>query len=216
MNNPLPSAISLVMMASQLSIAAAATASAPDAVQLEEQTNAAAEEVVEFWRNAGPSMWFAKDPQFDRSFRERFLQLYEKAAQGELQEWSKDPRSTLALLILLDQFPRNSFRGTPRMYATDELARKEAETAIALGHDQAVPKELRLFFYLPFAHSENLADQERSVELARGLSQNDVAHAEHHRDIVKRFGRFPHRNAILGRVSTPQEEAYLNNGGYRG
>ncbi|MET0657209.1 MAG: DUF924 family protein [Steroidobacteraceae bacterium] len=212
MKKILSSAASLVM----LSTATASIAAAPEPPAEVATINAAAEEVLAFWEAAGPSLWFAKDASFDQRFRERFLARYEAAVRGELERWSTAPLSALALIILLDQYPRNSFRGTPRMYATDERARTLADAAIAAGYDRAVPADLRLFMYLPFAHSESLADQERSVELARRLNPTDLAHAEHHRDIVKRFGRFPHRNAILGRSSTPEEVAYLENGGYRG
>ena len=141
---------------------------------------------------------------------------HEAAARGELAQWQATPEGALALVILLDQFPRNAFRGTPRMYDTDAMARKVANTAFAAGYDQKLPRELQKFFVLPFAHSEDLADQERSVALARRIGPDDLAHAEHHRDIVRRFGRFPHRNAILGRKSTPEEKQYLDNGGYTG
>jgi uncharacterized protein (DUF924 family) len=177
---------------------------------------AEAREVVAFWEGAGPALWFAKDAEFDRRFRERFLPLHEAAARGELDGWNTTPAGALALMVLLDQFPRNSFRGTPRMYATDAAARKLAHAAIAAGHDRAVAMDLRKFFYLPFAHSEDLADQDRSVELCGPLGGFDLRQAEHHRDIVRRFGRFPHRNAILGRPMTQAEEEYLANGGYTG
>lgn len=172
--------------------------------------------VIDFWREAGPARWFAKDPAFDRRFRERFLSLHVAAAGGELAGWLATPNGALALLLLLDQFPRNAFRGTPRMYASDAVARDVAAAAIGAGHDGAFPTELRLFFYLPFGHSENLADQERSVALNRRLGQPDVSHAERHRDIVRRFGRFPHRNPILGRTMTQQEQRFLDEGGYAG
>jgi len=172
--------------------------------------------VVDFWRAAGPQQWFAKDPAFDRSFRESFAGMYEAAARGELAHWLQAPDSALALLLLLDQYPRNSFRGTARMYATDPLARKVAAAAVAAGHDQKLLPELRLFIYLPFAHSESLADQARSVELTHGLGQPALSHAEGHRDIIRRFGRFPHRNAILGRASRPEELRYLAEGGFAG
>jgi uncharacterized protein (DUF924 family) len=181
------------------------------------QSPAQAAAIVDYWRSAGPNRWFAKDPRFDREFRERFLTLHEAAARGELDAWQDSATGTLGLLLLLDQFPRNSFRGTPRMYATDARARNVADLAIRAGHDLAVDPSLRLFMYLPFGHSEELTDQERSVELARrSLSPVDLLHAEHHRDIVRRFGRFPHRNAILGRVSRPDEVRYLAEGGFAG
>lgn len=172
--------------------------------------------IVSFWREAGPSMWFAKDPAFDRAFRDRFLTMHESAARGELAHWRATPTSALALVLLLDQFPRNAFRGTPRMYATDAMARAVANGAIAVGHDWLVEAQLQLFFYLPFAHSEDIADQERSVALAHRLTADVLAHAEHHRDIVRRFGRFPHRNEILGRATTPSEQRFLDEGGFRG
>lgn len=175
-----------------------------------------ASDVVEFWRAAGPALWFAKDTAFDRRFREGFLQLHEAAADGRLPGWAATAEGALALLLLLDQFPRNAFRGTPRMYATDVLARQIADAAIAAGHDQAVEPGLRLFFYLPFAHSERLADQERSVALCRRLGQPHLSHAEGHRDIVRRFGRFPHRNPILGRAMAAEEQQFLDAGGFAG
>jgi uncharacterized protein (DUF924 family) len=172
--------------------------------------------LVGFWRDAGPGLWFAKDPAFDRRFRDRFLPLYEAAAQGALTEWSATAEGALALVLLLDQFPRNAFRGTPRMYATDESARRIAHAAIAAEHDHAVEPQLSVFFYLPFGHSESLADQERSVALALRLGQPNLSHAERHRDIIRRFGRFPHRNPILGRAMSEAEQRYLDEGGYAG
>jgi uncharacterized protein (DUF924 family) len=172
--------------------------------------------VVEFWRNAGPDLWFAKDPTFDLSFRESFLDGHEAAARGEFAWWQDKPDGALGLVLLLDQFPRNAFRGTPRMYATDAAARTVAAAAIAAGHDRAVEPALQRFFYLPFAHSEDIADQERCVALVRRIGEPDLSRAEHHRGIIQRFGRFPHRNAILGRVSTAEELKFLDEGGYAG
>ena len=172
--------------------------------------------VVEFWREAGPTLWFARNKDFDRRFRERLLSTHEAAARGELDGWLATSHGALALIILLDQFPRNAFRGTPRMYATDAKARAAAAAAIAAGHDHAVSRELRLFMYLPFGHSEDLQDQERSVALVQDLGEPDLSHAKRHRDIIARFGRFPHRNAILGRMIRPEEKRYLDEGGYAG
>lgn len=172
--------------------------------------------LVDFWREAGPKLWFAKDAAFDKRFRERFLPLYEAAAQGALTEWSTTAQGALALVLLLDQFPRNAFRGTPMMYASDAMARRIAHAAIEAEHDRVVEPQLSLFFYLPFGHSESLADQEQSVRLARRLGQPNLAHAERHRDIIRRFGRFPHRNPILGRAMTEAEQRYLDDGGYAG
>jgi uncharacterized protein (DUF924 family) len=175
-----------------------------------------AADVVGFWLQAGPSLWFAKDADFDRRFREAFLDAHEAAARGDLNHWMATPEGALALLLLLDQFPRNAFRGTPRMYATDATARRIAAAATDAGHDQAMPPELRKFFYLPFAHSEDLADQDRSVTLCRHLGGPDSTNSQRHRDIVKRFGRFPHRNPILGRNTTREEQEFLDQGGYAG
>lgn len=175
-----------------------------------------ARQIVAFWQDAGPSAWFTKNDEFDGRMRERFLSLYECAARGDLDAWIEDPAGALALLILLDQFPRNVFRGTPRMYATDERARELANRAIGAGHDRQVPAQLQIFFYLPLQHSEHLDDQQRSVELTRRLDEDSLRWAELHLDIIRRFGRFPHRNAILGRPSTAAEEAYLSEGGFAG
>jgi uncharacterized protein (DUF924 family) len=181
-----------------------------------DDTPAEAVAVVEFWQEAGSDLWFAKDAEFDRLFHARFLPWHEKAARDELTGWRHSTCGALALLVLLDQFPRNAFRGTPRMYATDPLARAAAEMAVAAGHDRRVEKNLRVFFYLPFAHSEDWRDQERSVDLVRHLGEPDLSHARRHRDIIRRFGRFPHRNPILGRTMTDEEQRYLDGGGYAG
>ncbi|WP_243720264.1 DUF924 family protein [Luteimonas aestuarii] len=172
--------------------------------------------VLAFWDGAGPGKWFAKDAAFDAAFHARFIATHEASARGEVNEWAHAPSSCLALLLLLDQFPRNAFRGTPRMYATDAAAIEVARHAVAAGFDRRVEGLLRLFFYLPFAHSERLEDQEVSVALNRRLGQPWLSHAEDHRNIVKRFGRFPHRNPILGRPSTPEEIAFLAAGGFSG
>lgn len=175
-----------------------------------------ASDVVAFWREAGPTLWFAKDDAFDRTFRERFLSLHEAARTGQLTHWINTADGALALVILLDQFPRNAFRGAPRMYATDELARHFARKAIAARHDRTVDADLQLFFYLPLAHSESLADQNESVALAKRLGGINYEHAQRHRDIIRQFGRFPHRNPILGRPMLPEEQAFLDNGGFKG
>ena len=172
--------------------------------------------VVAFWQDAGPDRWFAKDADFDRLFRERFLFWHEAAARGELAGWSVSASGALALALLLDQFPRNAFRGTPRMYATDAMARDIAAAAIDAGHDRNMQDHLRVFFYLPFGHSEDLADQERSVTLNRRLGEPNASHAERHHGIVRRFGRFPHRNPILGRSMTQEEQRFLDAGGFAG
>lgn len=199
-----------------LAIMAGGAAASPQAYSADLQTPAAAVEVVEFWRDAGPERWFAKDASFDAAFRTRFLALHERAARGELDGWLETPDGAFALVILLDQFPRNAFRGTARMYATDPHARAAAAIAIEKSFDHAPPPDLQKFFYLPFAHSEVLDDQERSVRLCARLGGRDFANAKRHRDIVARFGRFPHRNPILGRAMTPEEQIFLDEGGYAG
>lgn len=173
-------------------------------------------DVVAFWQEAGPERWFEKDAAFDARFRERFLAQHEAAARGELNAWQTTAEGALALLLLLDQFPRNAFRGTPRMYATDPLARRMAAAAIEAGHDRVVQPELQVFFYLPFGHSEDLADQERSAALCRELDERNHAGAQRHCDIIRRFGRFPHRNPILGRATTAEEQHFLDEGGFAG
>lgn len=173
-------------------------------------------EVVAFWRESGPDRWFAKHDAFDHEFRTKCLALHERAASGDLEDWAATPEGALALVILLDQFPRNAFRDTPRMFATDAEAMRVAAAAIDAGHDQAVSEDLRTFFYLPFEHSEDLADQERAVALFTPLGGEVLAYAEIHRDIIRRFGRFPHRNRILGRETTPEEQRFLDGGGFAG
>jgi uncharacterized protein (DUF924 family) len=178
---------------------------------------ASAAEVVSFWQEAGPDRWFNKDAAFDQQIRERFLATYESAAAGKLSSWEESAQGALALLILLDQFPRNIFRGDARAFATDPLARAVAAGAIVRGFDSQVPKDLGGFFYLPFEHSEDLADQERCIALHKAIGDlENLKWAEIHADIIRRFGRFPHRNAALGRITTPEEQAFLDGGGFAG
>ncbi|CAA9435116.1 MAG: hypothetical protein AVDCRST_MAG51-2882 [uncultured Ramlibacter sp.] len=185
-------------------------------MQQAEQPLVSAAEVVEFWRQAGRPRWFRKDENFDRRFREKCLATHEAAVRGELSSWAADAIGALALVLLLDQFPRNAFRGTPRAFATDAMARSVADDALRRGLDQQIPEDLRHFFYLPFSHSENLTDQQRAVELTGALGSDADYHARQHREIIERFGRFPHRNPVLGRSSTPEELAYLAEGGFAG
>jgi uncharacterized protein (DUF924 family) len=174
------------------------------------------EEVTAFWRTAGPQKWFHKDAGFDRDIAARFLTIHEAAAAGRLSAWETTAEGAFALLLLLDQFPRNMFRGSARAFATDPLARAVADRAIAHGFDAAAPSAERNFFYLPFMHSETLADQERSLALARQADGGNEKYAQIHADIIRRFGRFPHRNALLGRATTPEEQAFLDVGGFAG
>jgi uncharacterized protein (DUF924 family) len=175
-------------------------------------------DVVGYWRDAGPGQWFAKNPAFDRDFRERFLHAHESAMRGELDAWADTAEGALALLILLDQFPRNAFRGTGRMFESDDRALEVADRAVRAGFDMQVDTDLRRFFYMPFMHSENLRDQDRCVALAARLPDDDTArHACAHRDVIARFGRFPHRNDALGRATMPDEQIFLaERKGFRG
>ena len=176
-----------------------------------------ADEIVSFWRAAGQKRWFNKDTAFDEEIRKRFLDTYEAAAAGKFSDWEQNAQGALALLILLDQFPRNMFRGDARTFATDPLARAIAAGAIVRGFDSQVPTELRSFFYLPFGHSEDLADQERGIALYKAVGDDEnLKWAELHADIIRRFGRFPHRNSVLGRTTTPEEQAFLDDGGFAG
>jgi uncharacterized protein (DUF924 family) len=176
-----------------------------------------AADVLAFWLAAGHERWFAHDEAFDTAIRDRFSAIYKDAAAGLLSAWEHSPESGLALVIVLDQFPRNIFRGTARSFTADPLARAVAERAIARGFDQKAAMPGRVFFYLPFEHSEDPADQKRSVALIGVTGDADsLKWAELHADIIRRFGRFPHRNALLGRASTPEEQAFLDAGGFAG
>jgi uncharacterized protein (DUF924 family) len=159
-------------------------------------------------------IWFRSTPAFDALLRARFLGDHRDARAGRLDRLAADAEGALALVLLLDQFPRNMFRGMPEAYASDAQARAVADAAIGLRHDMAVAPVHRRFFYLPFEHAESMADQERSVALFTALGDAEsIAYAVRHRDIIARFGRFPHRNAILGRPSAPAEIAFLKEPG---
>ena len=173
--------------------------------------------VVAFWKEAGPKKWFAKDDAFDAEFRRRFHDAHVAAARRELDHWAETPEGSLALLILLDQFPRNCFRGTGHAFATDPLARMFATRALDAGFDRAMENDLRRFFYLPLQHAEDMALQERQVGLFQAMERpDDDRWAEHHHGVIARFGRFPHRNRALGRETTPEEQAFLDEDGFRG
>ncbi len=170
------------------------------------------------WFSQFRAEWFRKDAAFDQEIRRRFSSLLEELALGKYQDWLLSPRSSLAFVIVLDQFSRNVFRGDARAFAQDALARSAADRAIGRGFDAEVSPLERTFLYLPFMHSEELADQERSVALFEALAagernESSVDYARRHRDIIARFGRFPHRNAVLGRSSTPEEVAFLSEPG---
>jgi uncharacterized protein (DUF924 family) len=178
---------------------------------------ATAKQVVLFWEKAGPQRWFKKDPAFDQRIRERFLMTYQVAEMGRLAGWEMSPEGALALIVLLDQFPRNIFRGAVAAFASDPLARAIATRAINRGFDKKTRLSLRQFFYLPFEHSENLVDQKISLKLFKTTTDRELIRwAKLHHDIIKRFGRFPHRNEILGRKSTSDEIIFLETGGFAG
>jgi len=167
--------------------------------------------ILDFWFGQDRKAWFEKNPAFDEDIRSRFLPVHEEALQGRLGAWHRDPRSCLALVILLDQFPRNMFRGGARAFAGDPLALQAARTIVANGWDRAMTPDERTFAYLPFEHSESIEDQELSMRLFQG--NENLEWARRHWEIIRRFGRFPHRNAALGRESTPEEAEFLKRPG---
>ncbi|WP_372707874.1 DUF924 family protein [Brevundimonas sp.] len=174
-------------------------------------------DVVAFWKEAGPSKWFAKDDAFDAAFQRIFEHGHMMAARRELDHWAKTPEGSLALLLLLDQFPRNVFRGTAHAFATDPLARMFAIQALDGRQDDAIENDLRRFVYLPLQHAEDMALQDRQVALFQTMERAaDDRWAEHHHKVIASFGRFPHRNRALGRETTPDERAFLDEDGFRG
>jgi uncharacterized protein (DUF924 family) len=174
-------------------------------------------DVIGFWRNAGPEKWFKKVPAFDEAIRLKFEPVHHRAARGEYDAWAEDAEGALALLILLDQFPRNLYRNSGHAFATDSKARSIARRAVERGFDKQADPAFRNFFYLPFEHSEDIADQDYALALNTETGDPDnIKWAALHRDIIVRFGRFPHRNAALGRVTTPEEQEFLDEGGFAG
>lgn len=171
------------------------------------------EEILHFWfEETSPAQWFQKNDIFDGQITDRFLVTYEMAANGLCDGWSVDPDGCLALCILLDQFPRNMFRNSGRAFATDNKALLIAKHTVSKGFDQILPPIQRRFIYLPYEHSEKLADQKKSVTFFEGMKEEDPVgydYALRHYDVIERFGRFPHRNKILGRENTQEEEEYL-------
>ncbi|TWA95950.1 DUF924 family protein [Bradyrhizobium stylosanthis] len=180
--------------------------------------------ILAFWREAGRERWYERSDAFDADVRRRFLPLWQKAATGELAAWEASDDGALALVIVLDQFPRNMFRDDPRTFSSDARAREVARRAIDRGADRRVDPVLREFLYLPFMHSEHLPDQEHCVALFQNTenvaneadSAENLKYARVHADIIRRFGRFPHRNRVLGRPTTEEEQAFLDNGGFSG
>jgi uncharacterized protein (DUF924 family) len=176
-----------------------------------------AKDVVSFWSDAGPKKWFARDDGFDALLRIRFEAAHHAAARGDCAAWGETAEGALALILLLDQVPRNIYRNSPHAFATDGLARVAAEHAITAGHDQTIDMPLRVFLYMPFEHAEDLSLQALSVKLIAATGDEEFTRfADLHRDIIMRFGRFPHRNALLGRTSTEAELRFLADGGFSG
>ncbi len=179
--------------------------------------NQQAAEILEFWLAAGPSAWWRKNIEFDEDIRTRFGDLLEPAAAGDLDDWRIEASSCLALVLVLDQFSRNLYRGSAKTFAQDEYALELAKHAVKMGFNGHEPRELYEFFHLPYMHSEKLADQESCVELIRaGGQESSLEAAIEHRDIIARFGRFPHRNGVLGRETSAAEQAFLDGGGFSG
>lgn len=185
-------------------------------------TPAAAHDVLDFWFGAGDqprAEWFRKDPAFDAAVRERFGPLIEQALQGGIDDWARSPQPALARIVVLDQFTRNVHRDTPKAFAGDDLALAAARDLVATGQDRGLTPLQRWFAYLPFEHAEDLAAQQESMRLFGQLAEahpalaDALAWARRHQLVIERFGRFPHRNAILGRISTPAEEAFLREPG---
>jgi len=180
---------------------------------------AIAADVVGYWRHAGPSKWFAKLRPFDDALRLRFEPVHHAAARGEYAGWEQTAEGALALALLFDQIPRNIYRNSAHAFATDPLARTVCDHALGQALDLQIEPELRVFLYMPFMHSEDPADQERSVVLfekhdVETGDVNSLKYAVMHRDVIRRFGRFPHRNRAFGRVTTPEENAFLEDGGF--
>jgi uncharacterized protein (DUF924 family) len=179
------------------------------------------QDLIDFWTTAGPKAWFRRDPAFDAALRNRFETVHLAASRGELDDWSQSSDGALALVLLLDQAPRNIYRGSAHAFATDGLAQAVAARAIDAGFDQDVVADLQVFFYLPFEHAEDPAAQRRSLALfeahaARTGDQGYLRYARVHADVIARFGRFPHRNIVLGRTTTSDEASFLVGGGFRG
>jgi uncharacterized protein (DUF924 family) len=178
-------------------------------------------DVIECWLRHGPEAWFSRNEALDAEIEADYADLHFKASRCELSDWEETPEGTLALLLLLDQFPRNLFRGSAHSYATDPLARTTAHRALAKGFDKRVEPVLRPFFYLPFEHSEEMEDQRFSVSMFE-KHRDETGDAEPlkwaivHLELIERFGRFPHRNAALGRQTTAEEQAYLDDDGFKG
>lgn len=176
-------------------------------------------EVIKFWEEAGPKAWFAKSDEFDDQIRTRFTDLHREIAGHKHDHWRENAEGCLAMVLVLDQFSRNMFRDDARAFAQDDQALELAKFGIEQGYDTKEPVELYRFLHMPFMHAEDLAEQERCVELFEqrpDATPDSTKWAIIHRDIIARFGRFPHRNKVLGRETTAQEQAFLDEGGFSG
>lgn len=175
-------------------------------------------DVLDFWFGAGPEKWFVKSDVFDADIRRLFGAAHAAAASGGHDDWANEPQGALALILVLDQFSRNLYRNDHRAFAQDAKALALAGTAIERRFDVETPETARKWFYMPYMHAEDLAAQERGlVYFAQRLNDPEtMKFAVEHRDIIRRFGRFPHRNAVLGRRTTPEEQSFLNEGGFAG
>ncbi|SIS92265.1 Uncharacterized conserved protein, DUF924 family [Roseivivax lentus] len=176
------------------------------------------DEILNFWLDeVGPKGWYEQDDALDASIRERFLPVWEEAMEGRFALWLTHPSGVLAYIILLDQFPRNMFRGSPRAFSSDTVARAAAKQAVRREWDRKIDPPARQFFYLPMMHSENLSDQEQCIRLVKERmpeAESTLLHARVHREVIRRFGRFPYRNDALSRTSTAAETAFIEEGGY--
>lgn len=172
-------------------------------------------DLLEAWWSLGEAGWFSQSDEADTMLADKFADLVAMARAGDLDDWKNAPHTALALMLCLDQLPRNLYRGTADAFASDGEALKLAEHVRANRFDCAYHGMVRGFFYLPYMHAEDMAAQDLSCDIYRGIgNQNAYYYALVHMDAIRRFGRFPHRNAILGRVSTPEEEAYMASGGF--
>lgn len=169
-------------------------------------------DVLRFWIDeVGPKRWFKSSKALDQSIRDRFGEMWSQACMGDFDDWMESAEGSYALIILLDQFPRNMFRGSADAFASDEKALKVASKAIEKKFDIEMPEGVRQFFYMPFMHSEELDAQDKCISLMqeRLVGESNLHHAKQHRDVIRQFGRFPHRNKVLGRKTSQEEEAYL-------
>ncbi len=180
-------------------------------------TDAVAQEVVKFWIDAGAKKWWKKDPEFDAEINRRFGRIHQQACKGECDHWASTPEGALALILVLDQFSRNLHRNSRLAFAQDNKSAALVKAQVEAGNDRKMPSEVQAFCYLPLVHSEDLADQQQAVELMQSLGwEAALRSAIEHRDIIAEFGRFPHRNEVLGRDTTEAEQKFLDEGGFAG